>query len=268
MNDLILRVFYDNAWNDLDIDSNIPLRLNISTVENTDIGQIFGVGSQTFVLPGTRNNNAFFKGAFRAGAVDIPAIYNSIDAQVLYNGETLLQGEMQLMEVISNEDGFTEYKVIVEDSVIQLKDALDGALIKDANWNAYNHTLNQTNLLNSWDGSLAGGDIFYPVADYGIDNEEDYPELPRLQLSGQGTTPDFSTGSIDDPNFPLRLQQFLPAISARSVISTIFDQAGFRYTSSLIDTDTTGSTFKDLFVLPKGQENLGIVVPGSFISTL
>ena len=154
MNDLILRVFYDNAWNDLDIDSNIPLRLNISTVENTDIGQIFGVGSQTFVLPGTRNNNAFFKGAFRAGAIDIPAIYNSIDAQVLYNGETLLQGEMQLMEVISNEDGFTEYKVIVEDSVIQLKDALDGALIKDANWNAYNHTLNQSSIIDSWVGSL------------------------------------------------------------------------------------------------------------------
>ena len=139
MNDLILRVFYDNAWNDLDIDSNIPLRLNISTVENTDIGQIFGVGSQTFSLPGTRNNNAFFKGAFKAGAVDIPAIYQSIDAEVLYNGETLLFGEMQLIEIITDEDGFTEYKVTVEDTVVQLKDALDGALIKDADFNDYNH---------------------------------------------------------------------------------------------------------------------------------
>ena len=103
MNDLILRVFYDNAWNDLDIDSNIPLRLNISTVENTDIGQIFGVGSQEFVLPGTRANNKFFSGAFKVGAVDVPAIYQAVDAQVLYNGEMLLEGEMQLLEIITDE---------------------------------------------------------------------------------------------------------------------------------------------------------------------
>ncbi len=263
MNDLILRVFYDNAWNDLDIDSNIPLRLNISTVENTDIGQIFGVGSQTFSLPGTRNNNAFFKGAFKAGAVDIPAIYQSVDAEVLYNGETLLFGEMQLMEIITDEDGFTEYKVIIEDTVVQLKDALDGALIKDADFNAYNHTLNQTNLLNSWEGTLAGGDIFYPVADYGIDNKADYPTLPRLQLAGSGSLPQRATGSIDNPKYPLRLQQFLPAISARAVMDVIFDQAGFQYTSSLIDNNTTGSAFRDLFVLPKGQDELGAVVPES-----
>ena len=60
MGDLILRVYYEDPftrqgdWHDLDIDSNIPLRLDISAVENTEIGGIFGVGSQTFNLPGTR----------------------------------------------------------------------------------------------------------------------------------------------------------------------------------------------------------------------
>ncbi len=145
--------------------------------------------------------------------------------------------------------------------VVQLKDALDGALIKDADFNAYNHTLNQTQLLNSWEGTLAGGDIFYPVADYGIDNKADYPTLPRLQLAGSGSLPQTSTGSIDNEKYPLRLQQFLPAISARAVMDVIFAQAGFKYTSSLIENNTSGSAFRDLFVLPKGQEDLGIVVP-------
>ena len=238
MNDLILRVFYDNAWNDLDIDSNIPLRLNVSTVENTDIGQIFGVGSQAFNLPGTRNNNLFFEGAFKVGAEDVPAIYNSINAQVMYNGESVLQGEMQLIEVITDEDGFVEYKVIVEDSVVQLKDALDGALIKDADWSAYTHTLNQTNLLDSWEGTLVNGDIFYPVADYGMDNKDDYPTLPRLQVDGTAAT---GVGAIDNSSYPLRLQQVLPSISARAVVGAIFEQAGFRCTSSLIDDTGTGN---------------------------
>lgn len=60
MADLVLRAYHNGQWNDLDIDSNIPLRLDVSAVENTNIGSIYGVGSQTFNLPGTRNNNAFF----------------------------------------------------------------------------------------------------------------------------------------------------------------------------------------------------------------
>jgi len=260
MNDLILRVFYDGVWNDLDIDSNIPLRLNISTVENTDIGQIFGVGSQTFVLPGTRRNNSFFKGANRAGAVDIPAIYNSIDTQVLYNGEMLLEGEMMLTEIITNEDGDTEYKVIVEDSVIQLKDALDGALISDADWSSYSHTLNTTAVTQSWVGNTVGGDIFYPLCDYGTDEPDDYPGIPRIQVGGSAATFD---GAIDNPSYPVSMRQFLPAISARATIDTIFDQAGFKYTSSLIDSDV----FNNLYLLPKGQEDLGIVAGDDAIST-
>ena len=258
MNDLILRVYYNNAWNDLDIDSNIPLRLNISAVENTDIGQIYGVGSQTFVLPGTRNNKAFFKGANRAGAVDIPAIYQSVNAQVLYNGEMLLEGEMMLQEVITNEDGDNEYKVIVEDQVVALKDALDGVLIKDANFDSQNHTLNQGAIIDSWIGTLASGDIIYPVVDYGLDEPSDYPTLPRVQVNGTNNT---TAGTIDSSAYPLTLKQFLPAISARATIDAIFDQAGFRYTSSLIETTTSGSAFNDLFILPKAKETLGIVVP-------
>ena len=208
MNDLILRVFYDNAWNDLDIDSNIPLRLNISAVENTDIGQIYGVGSQTFVLPGTRNNNSFFKGANRVGAVDIPAIYQAVEAQVLYNGEMLLEGEMMLQEIITNEDGDTEYKVIVEDQVVALKDALDGALIKDADFSNYQHTLSTTAVTQSWIGNTENGDIFYPLVDYGIDEPDDYPLLPRIQVGGSANT---FIGAIDNPSYPVALEQFLPA---------------------------------------------------------
>ena len=50
---------------DLEIDSSIPLRLDISAVQNTEIGKLYGIGSQTFVLPGTKANNQFFKHAYK-----------------------------------------------------------------------------------------------------------------------------------------------------------------------------------------------------------
>ena len=48
MRDLVLRVTVNNVVTDLDIDSNIPLRLDISTFDNSRVGVLFGVGSQTF----------------------------------------------------------------------------------------------------------------------------------------------------------------------------------------------------------------------------
>ena len=56
----IIRVIYEGVTYDLDIDGNIPLRLNVSALEVANVGEIFGVGSQTFTLPGNKTNNRFF----------------------------------------------------------------------------------------------------------------------------------------------------------------------------------------------------------------
>ena len=57
INDLILRVTYDGVITDLDVDGDVPLRLDISQVDNQDIGEVYGVSSQNFNLPGTNKNN-------------------------------------------------------------------------------------------------------------------------------------------------------------------------------------------------------------------
>lgn len=257
MGDLILRVYYNNAWHDLDIDSNIPLRLDISAVENTSIGEIFGVGSQTFNLPGTRRNNSFFKGAYKVGADNIPAFYNTIDAEVLYNGEVLISGEFQLEEVITD-GNYISYNVTVADDTVSFKNNVEGTLIKDLNWSDYTHTLNSASISASWEGDLINGDIFYPLCDYGTDQPDDYPTIPRIQINRNIFDP-----GIANPSTQIQMEQFLPAISARAVINEIIDQAGFKYESSLI----SGPKFDNLFILPKGQEALGPVLEGSALAT-
>jgi hypothetical protein len=258
MNGLIVRVLFEGKTYDLDVADNIPLRINMSTIENTSIGEFYGIGSQTFTLPGTKRNNRFFNHAYQIGVSDIPGFYNTVDAYIIRDGETLLQGQLQLIEVITSEkNGFTEYNVQVSDSVIQFKDRLSSKLLKDADWSEYEHIISSASIVDSWSDELLSGSIFYPLVDYGTDDVTQFPGQPRVQLNNDYRVGDGfpANGVINTPNSPMLAKQFLPAIKLKDVVDVIFEQVGFTYTSEFIDTDD----FNKLYVLPKAQEGLGVV---------
>ena len=254
INDLILRVTYDGVITDLDVDGDVPLRLDISQVDNQDIGEVYGVSSQNFNLPGTNKNNKFFNHGYLESAIDVPGLYDTIECDVLRNGETLLQGNLQLNEVVTNSSGFITYDVTVSNKVVEFNEALKDKFFADANFDDLNHILNADNLLASWEprstSTFKNGSIFYPLADYGFDNRLTFPTFPRLSADGSETT-----GSSANPSSSLSLGQFLPAIGVRQVFDKIFDQAGYSYSSSLISS----TDFDELFILFKNQDELGVV---------
>ena len=269
MRDIVLRVTNNNVVTDLDITSDIPLRLDISTFDNSRIGVLFGVGSQTFDLPGTKKNNAFFNNAYDIGAIDIPALYDFVSAAVLIDGDEVLTGNMQLQEVVASEDGYVTYKVTVVDQAIQFTSELDGDFIANADFSAYNHNLTVDFITGSWSGSANNADlplsgaVYYPLVDYGNDGEEAYysldasGSLPFIQFSGIATT----SGSIDNKRTPLAYQQLLPAIRGKELLDVIADQAGFTYTSSF--ANLTSEAFKNVYVLAKSRDTLGPTSAGA-----
>ena len=269
MRDLVLRVTYENVVTDLDIDSNIPLRLDISAFDNSRIGVLFGVGSQTFDLPGTKKNNVFFKNAYDIGATDTPALYDFIGAAVLLDGDEILAGNMQLQEIITSMDGYVTYKVSVVDQAIQFTSNLDGAFVVDGDFSALNHNLSVEYITGSWSQSADLGDlplsgaVYYPLVDYGNDGQEEYNilnpsgSLPFIQFSGITD----ATGSIDNEKTPLQYQQLLPAIRGKELLDVMCDQAGFTYTSSFANLET--EAFKNVYVLAKSQDNLGPTSAGA-----
>ena len=261
--DLILRVItqdvygLDDGFVDLDIDKNIPLRLDISAVENDKIGRLFGIGSQTFDLPGTKVNNRFFKNAASISSTESPGLYEFIKCNLLLDGDIILTGKLQLMEVITSDDGYIDYKVQIIDQTVDFKTKIEGTKIADADWSSYNHTLNVGSITGSWGNQLLNGSIFYPVLDLGNDGKIQFPTLPRVQIKGfSGSAAPF--GSIDQAPTPMGYQQFQPSIRATNVFDVIFDQAGFSYTSSLI----TGSSpvFNNLYTITKANDTLGPVL--------
>ena len=224
-NDIILRVQYNGTIYDLDINTNIPLRIDMSAVENQQIGGVFGIGSQQFNLPGTKKNNKFFNHAYDVSQQDIPAFYSTIPAWIILNGETLLEGALQLQEVVTDDEGYTTYNVSVNDNVVDFAAALGDKLIKDADFSHLDHTLTSQSIVDSWTTDISGG-VFYPLADYGTDEFTAYPYGPVIQVNGTSNGID-AVGSIDSLASPIKVSQLIPAIKAKEVITAITEQAGF-----------------------------------------
>lgn len=167
-NNIILRIVKDGVTHDLQVDKNVPLRVDMSTLESQQIGKLFGIGSQEFNIPGTNQSNAFFDFAFNPGTDTAVGMYNTLPVSVLLNGDVVLEGQIQLIEAISSDDGFKTYKVRIIDTTITLESQLTGKLIKDADWSAYNHTLTSQSIVDSWDDGILSGSIYYPLAHYGF----------------------------------------------------------------------------------------------------
>jgi len=256
INELILRVEVDNTIYDLTVDSQVPLRVQMSAVESQELGKFFGIGSQTFSIPGTKQANKFFNHAYDIAQDDVPAMYNTLPCSVVLNGETVLIGALQLVSVVSSEDGYVTYNVQVADKVLQFEQALANKLITNANWSAYDHYLTSQSIVDSWTGGLLGGAVYYPVVDYGRTEKDSYTSAPVMQATGSMNTP---AGTIASPDFPMNARQALPAIRVKDTLNVIFDQVGFNYTGSFTATED----FENLYILNKPNANLGILTEGN-----
>lgn len=263
ISDIILRVKYNGATYDLNVDKQVPLRIDMSAVEVGEVGEFFGVGSQTFALAGTKENNRFFNHAYDVAQDDVPAMYNTLPCSVLLNGETMIVGSVTLLSVIAGEDGWVTYNVQVSDKVLQFEETLASKLIKDADWSAYNHTLTSGSIVESWNDNLLSGSVYYPMVDYGRDQESSktYATAPTFQVESSVATD--ATASIAYEGNPAKLRQFLPAVKVKDTLDVIFQQAGFNYTGSFTETDD----FNNLYILNKPGKGLGVQLQGSALAT-
>ncbi len=262
ISDLILRVEYSGSTYDLPVDNDVALRIDMSTVESQQLGKFFGIGSQTFSLPGTKLVNRFFNHAYDVAQDEVPAMYNTLPCSVILNGETLLIGSLQLLSVVASDDGFVTYNVQVVDKVLQFEESLASKLIRDADWSAYDHVLSSGSIVDSWDGTLLGGAVYYPVVDYGRTQNDSYVSAPVVELKpGSATATDTenqdNNGTWSSWSTPANARQFLPAIRVKDTLDVIFEQVGFNYTGSFTETED----FNNLYILNKPKKELGVITP-------
>jgi len=250
MNGLVLRCTYDGVRYDLDTLTDISFRVDLSAVENTQIGSVFGVASQQFDLPSSQNNDKFFKAAYNINASNTRGFRNSVECQVLQGGNEIYKGNLILDEVVTDGVRDTTYKVTVVNEVIDFQTSIQDQYLRDLDFTEYNHTYAMSNITGSWaTSSFFNGDVFYPLVDYGTDKTDN--TIPILETGGQ-------VGKMDNIGSPLKPIQFKPAVRTKAIIDKIFESIGYEYSSSFFNSDD----FLNTYVLTTPSDKLGIESQG------
>ena len=243
---------------DLDLFQNEELKLDISAIESGEIGEVFGVSSQTFALPGTDKNNEFFGNLYDLGTTPATTFTKTVPCQVLYNGAEVFTGKLYLDSVVTNQLGDTIYNIVVVNEIVDFKFLIQDLNISDLDWSEYDHTLNYANVSSSFVNDLFSGDIVYPLVNYGFTPTD----INTTEIAAGGGPRQF-----DNANSALRITSLKPAIKAKAVIDKVFDSVNYKYSSSFLDS----SYFDSLYILStqddKDGSNFANPVTASFQAT-
>lgn len=208
---------------DLFKDEDILLSDNVTGL--FDLGIIPADFTRQITLPGTKKNNAFFEHVYDISVFnpDTFATNIKVPAYLDFGGLYLSQGYLQLNKVNVYANKFIDsYEVTVYGAVSSFAREINRSYLTDlTSLSVYNHTSSYNNISASWSGDLFSGSIVYPLAEYG----------QRLEFT-KGNLNQFG---VDDIAGALSTQDFKPAIKAKLVLDAIFNEAGYRYSSSFID---------------------------------
>jgi hypothetical protein len=256
---IILRVTNDKGEVfDLQPINDIDLRLDISAIENTEIGTSFGISSQEFAIAGTNEANQFFGNLYNLGATPAVALINSVDCQVLNDSQEVFTGKLYIRDIITDQQGYTIYNTVVVNETIDFKYRIQNLSLNDPSrfdFSAFDHNFTAANVTGSWSNNLFSGSIIYPNIHYGNDGN---PDCPNYAFAGLNTAAALEN-TIDNFDSPLRLKDFKPAIKVKDVIDVIFSgsytsgSTGYQYTSSFFES----AYFNDLYLLTTANDALG-----------
>ena len=213
------------GYQQLDIfdDEDITISNNITGL--FDIGVLPSDFTRDITLPGSKVNNAFFEHVYDI-SIDNPFLFatnQKVAAYFDFDSVYLSSGYLQLNSVNVKANKFIEsYNVTIYGSLSSFGRDISRNFLTDlSTLSQYNHTASYNNITSSWDGNLFGGDIVYPLAEYGGGYRF---------TSGQ-----YELFGMDDINGALSVQNFKPAIRIKPVLDAIFNEAGYTYTSSFMN---------------------------------
>jgi hypothetical protein len=215
------RLVADGTQLDIFQDEDILISNNVTGL--FDIGVLPAEFTRQITIPGTKVNNAFFEHVYDI-SIDNPFLFATnikVPAYIDFDSVYLIQGYIQLNKVNLLANKFIEsYEITLYGSLSSFARDININYLTDlTSLSQYNHTSSYDNIKASWSGSLFGGDIVYPFADYG---------------SGWQYTSGDDFFGVDDAQGGLSVQDYKPAIRVKPVLDAIFNEAGYTYSSSFM----------------------------------
>ena len=195
--------------------------------------------SKSFTLPGTKVNNKFFNAFFEVGKSTIGGNIQQISdfkvnkkaqCTIIAHGMEQLRGFLRLTEVTVKGTNDIEYVCTVHGETADLFTNIKDLKLSDLDFSEYNHVLNRTNVINSWDTEII--------------------------VDGTGVTFEKGKGYVYAQMFPKRetkgynsnewsVADHTPCLYAKTVVDKIFENQGYSYTG---DSFFNSTRFKNLII--------------------
>ncbi len=249
----------DTAYNlDLQETPNISLNFQFADVKEPEKRK--GNYSQTFKLPFTDNNNAFFQNWFNVNLETLVYSTRTKFDAVLYVGSVpQFEGSIQLKSIYQKAQ---VYEIVLMSNTSDLFSVIGNNKLKDVFLNSdgnytenYNHYLTAANIEASWNGTSTS---FVSVPNGNV-LQDSVSEVQRIMYPFSVKIPNFfyegnsnkylamtstSGYSEEEQNkYMVDITQFSPAIQIKTLFQLIIARAGFSYTSTFIDGNYFGNLF-------------------------
>jgi hypothetical protein len=217
-----------------------------------------------FTIPGTKNNNQLFNGIFEQGySVHLLNPNKKLNAQVLFNGNIVFEGALQLNKIIKNNDNQKiGYEITIYGSLADFFNDIKDAKLSDIDFSEYNHNMIRENIMASWASKVP----------YYIKNEGPQPPpvftgagytaksmngfiikngVKQPFVLGEGYVYPFINKGQTSMNLGTSTLDWTPAVYVKTIMRKIFDKYGWKWRSNFFESET----FKRL-IIPYGKEKI------------
>ena len=273
----------------------ISLGVQLDTYDDIDISLTYQIDdiqditvkkssfSKTIILPGTPINNQYFKNIFDVNIDISETSYNpkkALPVQVLIGDELVFQGNLQLLNIITNQKQ-VDYEVVITGVFKNIMLAFADYYINQLNLDEYNHYRDVGTISNTWDNYIS---INSPTSSVLTQPGDGY--IYPMIVNGQNPIVG-ANGLLTFNAFDMN-----PAVYIKTIMDKMFEYAGYTYTSNffnseyfrslVLPTDTPQYSSEDItdktvrvtfanpqpFVAPSGvtQSNNYLFTPASTLS--
>jgi len=187
--------------------------------------------TQQFNIPSSPTNDPIFQNYFDENSVFTGwNAFLKLDAKIYIHSIPIFDGCVELTGVEFKNGLPRQYNLIFYGQGKKAIADWGEKTLPMVDWSAYNHTVNYTNVINSWFGTLLSGAVLYPVADWHLGMQ--YCKVPIVSNNL------YSGG--------LAINDLRPALRFREFITACFADIDYTLSGSLLDKDY----FDKLFVIP------------------
>jgi hypothetical protein len=213
-----------DLFNDETIQLTRAIKDFLTTAARTDF-------TQQFNIPSTAVNDPIFQNYFDENSVLSGwNAFLKLDAIIYIHSIPIFNGCIELTGVEFKNGLPRQYNLIFYGQGKTAIADFGEKTLPMVDWSAYNHTVNYTNVIDSWFGNLLAGKVLYPVADWHIGLT--YCKVPVVDNNL------YSGG--------LAINNLRPALLLKEMVTACFADIGYTLSGSLLDK----SNFDDLFVIP------------------